>query len=62
MAQKKRGRPPLPDGEAKTERLELRLTADERNALQRIAEHDGRSAAEVIRALVMRRAKRLGLG
>lgn len=48
-AKPRRGRPPLPPGEVRTERLEIRLTEDEAKRLAASAEQAGESTSEYAR-------------
>lgn len=47
---KKAGRPPLPKGHAKAEFLRIRVTADEREAIEAAAKSKKQSASEWIRS------------
>lgn len=47
---KKAGRPPLPKGNAKAVMLRVRVTADERAAIEKAAKASNQKAAEWIRS------------
>lgn len=47
---RKAGRPPLPKGDAKDEMLRIRVTPDERKAIEAAAKRKKQSASEWIRS------------
>lgn len=53
------GRPPLPEGERRSEVLQLRLTRDERAGLEAGAEAAGQVLSDFIRTSALERAKAL---
>lgn len=53
MAEKKLGRPPKPKGEAKAEVLTLRLTKDERKAVEIAAKRAGLPVSEWARRAIV---------
>jgi hypothetical protein len=61
MKRKKRGRPPLPKKLKKAERLEIRLSTAELKMLDQLAESIDMTRGELIRHLIEREAKRIGL-
>ena len=54
----KRGRPPKAPGDVFAERVELRMTADERKAYERAAENAGLSLSAWIRECLGKAAKK----
>jgi hypothetical protein len=60
MAKKKRGRPPTPPDRAKTESLEVRLTAAEKGAMREAADLSGLPLSTWVRER-LRRAARMEL-
>jgi hypothetical protein len=52
------GRPPKPPRERLSYVLGLRLTRDERRALERVARREGKPAAALAREILMRALKR----
>jgi len=57
MAAKKMGRPPKPKGEAKAEVLTVRLTKDERRAVDSASRAAGLAVSEWSRAALIRASK-----
>lgn len=53
MATRKVGRPRKPEGEALSERLEIRLTREELNLLRRTADAAGKSLSEWLRGVAL---------
>jgi uncharacterized protein (DUF1778 family) len=56
MASRKVGRPKKPEGEARDLRLEIRVTAEERQRLQRAAETAGKTLSDWLRDVAVREA------
>lgn len=57
MTETKRGRPPLPAGERRTARLEVRLSADEERDLAAYAARERLTLAEAVREAALRAAR-----
>lgn len=65
MASKRMGRPPKPAAERRDEHVGVRLTGEERGALERAAEQSGRPLSDYVREAAIeyatkRRRKRRG--
>lgn len=56
-----RGRRPLPDDERRDTRFTMLLREDERRMLDEVAEEYGEDASSVVRTLVKREARKLGI-
>ena len=58
MTKKKLGRPPLPEGEKKPERMWIRLRSDQDALIRRAAELDEKTLAAWTRNVLVKAAKR----